>query len=216
MTKIAPSILAADFSDIRAEVTKIQDADYIHVDIMDGMFVPNIAMGFPIVKALHRITDIPLDIHMMVERPLRYVEEFAEAGADMITIHLESDTSENTFLALQKIHENGKRAGIVLKPETQAEEILPYLNQIDMVLVMCMEPGIEGQPFMWEILEKIKKVRKYIDESGKKCELEVDGGINLKTAPAAKQAGANVLVAGSGIFGADDIPKRILELRTIE
>ena len=180
---------------------------------MDGLFVPNISIGLPVLAAIRPTTDLPLDVHLMIDRPLRYVERFCDAGADLVTVHVEADTQENTLLALDKIRAKGKRPGVVLKPGTPAEAVLPFLEQCAIVLVMTVEPGFGGQAFMADMLPKIRTIRGYIDQRNPACELEVDGGIALTTAPAAVEAGANVLVAGSAVYGAGDIPARIQELR---
>ena len=180
---------------------------------MDGLFVPNITIGVPVVKSIRAVTALPLDVHLMIDRPVRYVEDFCKAGADIVTVHVEADTEENTRLALERVRALGKRAGVVLKPKTPAEAALPFLDQCAMVLVMTVEPGFGGQSFMEDMLEKVRTLRGWIGGRGLDCELEVDGGIGPRTAPPAVEAGANVLVAGSAVYGAEDIPARIAELR---
>ena len=187
--KIAPSILSADFANLERDIRKIDTADYVHVDIMDGEFVPNISIGIPVVKAIRPVTGLPLDVHLMITKPVRYVEQFCDAGADLVTVHVESDFPENIHAALEKIHAKGKRAGIVLKPNTRAEAALPYLKECDIVLVMTL------------------------DEVNPDCELEVDGGVDTATRDACVNAGANVLVAGSAVYKAADIPAKIKALR---
>lgn len=213
MIKIAPSILSADFADLAREIHKVESADYLHVDVMDGLFVPNITIGIPVVKSIRKVTEMPLDVHLMIERPLRYVAAFCDAGADIVTCHVEADTKENILAALHIIREKGKRAGVVLKPATPAEAALPFLKEVEMALVMTVEPGFGGQKFMAEMLPKITALRRYIDEMNPACELEVDGGVDPATAKSCIDAGANVLVAGSAVYGAEDIPARIRELR---
>ena len=215
MAKIAPSILSADFVNLERDIRGLKDtgADYVHVDVMDGIFVPNITIGIPVVKAIRGITDMPLDVHLMIDRPIRYVEDFVKAGADFVTIHVEADQPQNTLEALDKIHALGCKAGIVLKPKTPVEAAIPYLGKCDMILVMTVEPGFGGQSFMADQMPKVAAIRKLIDEKNPACELEVDGGVAPDTCKACIEAGANVLVAGSAVYKAADIPARIAELR---
>ena len=213
MIKIAPSILSADFAHLARDIGRIATADYVHVDVMDGLFVPNITIGVPVVKCIRPVTALPLDVHLMIERPVRYVEQFCDAGADLVTCHVEADSGENIRAALARVHAKGKRAGVVLKPKTPAEAVLPFLGACDIVLVMTVEPGFGGQKFMADMMPKVERIRHWIDEQGLDCELEVDGGVDLQTRDACVEAGANVLVAGSAVYGADDIPARIAALR---
>lgn len=213
MIKIAPSILAADFTNLERDVRRVDRADYIHIDVMDGMFVPNISFGFPVVEAVRRISPLPLDVHLMIQQPVRYVEEFCRCGADIVTVHVEADSEENTRKALELIHKQGKRAGIVLKPKTPAGAALPFLDMCQMALVMTVEPGFGGQAFMAGMMPKLRQLRGWINERGLDCELEVDGGIGPDTCKTAVENGANVLVAGSSVYKASNITERIQELR---
>ena len=213
MIKISPSILSADFANLQRDIERISAADYVHVDVMDGLFVPNITIGIPVVKSLRPTTDLPLDVHLMIDRPVRYVGEFCDAGADIVTCHVESDTEENIHEALRIIHEKGKKAGVVVKPKTPASAVLPFINEVEMILVMTVEPGFGGQKFMADMMPKVEEIRRYIDAMNPACELEVDGGVDPKTAPICIHSGANVLVAGSAVYKAADITARIKELR---
>lgn len=215
MIKIAPSILSADFANLERDIRRVADggADYVHVDVMDGLFVPNITIGIPVVKSIRRTTDLPLDVHLMIDRPVRYAERFCDAGADILTAHVEADTEENTRLFLDKVHEKGKKAGVVLKPKTPAEAVIPFLEHVELILVMTVEPGFGGQKFMADMMPKVSAIRRMIEERNPGCELEVDGGVDPETCKTCIAAGANVLVAGSAVYGAADIPGRIALLR---
>ena len=213
MIKIAPSILSADFANLERDIHRISTADYVHVDVMDGVFVPNISIGIPVVQSIRKVTDMFLDVHLMIVEPVRYVEQFCDAGADLVTVHVESDTEENIHAAIDKIHAKGKKAGIVLKPKTPAEAALPFLEKVELILVMTVEPGFGGQKFMADMMPKVTALRKLIDEKNPACELEVDGGVDPETAKVCVAAGANVLVAGSAVYKSPDIPARIAELR---
>ena len=206
MNKLSPSILAADFVNLERDIRalKTAGADYVHVDVMDGLFVPNISIGIPVVAAIRGITDLPLDVHLMIDRPIRYVERFCKAGADILTVHVEADTEENTRHALEIIRDLGVRPAICVKPKTPAEAVLPFIDLCSLILVMTVEPGFGGQSFMADMMPKVGKIRAYINEKNPACELEVDGGVNEQTAEVCKAAGANVLVAGSAYFKAAD------------
>ena len=213
MVKIAPSILSADFANLEREIRRISSADYVHVDVMDGLFVPNITIGIPVVKSIRPTTALPLDVHLMIVEPVRYVEAFCDAGADLVTVHVEADTEERIHSAIEKIHGKGRRAGVVLKPGTPAEAALPFLEEVELILVMTVEPGFGGQKFMADMMPKVSAIRRWIGEKNPGCELEVDGGVDPTTCKVCIQAGANVLVAGSAVYKAGDIPARIAELR---
>ena len=206
MAKIAPSILSADFANLERDIHDIEKngADWVHVDVMDGIFVPNISIGLPVVQALRPVTALPLDVHLMIDRPIRYVEQFVKAGADWLTIHLEADQPQNTLEALDKIHALGCKAAISLKPKTPAEAAIPFLQKCDMILVMTVEPGFGGQKFMADQMPKLKKLREMLDEVNPHCLLEVDGGVDAATHTLCKENGADVLVAGSAYFKAAD------------
>lgn len=206
MIKVAPSILSADFVNLERDIRKLSEdgADYVHVDVMDGLFVPNITIGIPVVAAIRKVTALPLDVHLMIDRPVRYTDAFCKAGADILTVHVEADSKENTLEALHKIKSNGVRAAVSVKPKTPAEAILPFLPLCDLILVMTVEPGFGGQSFMSDMMPKLREIRNYIALYKPQCELEVDGGINPATAALCRENGANVFVAGSAYFGAKD------------
>ena len=203
---IAPSILSADYMNFERDLTMTKEmgAKWLHVDIMDGIFVPNITFGPGVVKGMRKVSDLVLDVHLMIDRPLRYVKHFCEAGADYLTIHVEADTPENTMEAIRQIRGFGVKPGIVVKPNTPAEAIAEYLPLVDMVLVMTVEPGFGGPKFMAHMMPKVKQLRAMLDEVNPDCHLEVDGGVDLVTVQTCKENGANVFVAGSAFYGAQD------------
>ena len=213
MIKIAPSILSADFAELGRDIRRIATADYVHFDVMDGRFVPNISIGLPVLKSIRPVTELPIDVHLMIEEPSLYAERFCDAGADLVTMHVEADTEEKLHKAIAAIHAKGKKAGVVLKPATPAEAALPYLEEVDILLVMTVEPGFGGQKFMADMMPKVTTLRKWIDARNPACELEVDGGVDPETAKVCVAAGANVLVAGSSVYRAENIPERIAQLR---
>lgn len=199
--KLAPSILACDFSRLGEELQAIAGAEYAHVDVMDGAFVPNISFGLPILAAARRVSSLFMDVHLMIERPERYLRDFAEAGADGITVHVES--TQHLHRAVQSIRELGKRAGVTLNPGTSLEAVRPVLADVDLVLVMSVNPGFGGQKFLPASLERVRTLRRWLDELGSDAEIEVDGGVNAANARALAEAGATVLVAGSAVYGPD-------------
>ncbi|MBC6308210.1 ribulose-phosphate 3-epimerase [Listeria sp. FSL L7-1582] len=215
MGKIAPSILSADFANLAADIKEVEGygADYIHVDVMDGHFVPNITFGPSVVKAIRPVTKLPLDVHLMIENPDLYIPEFAKAGADYISVHVEACT--HLHRTLQLIRSFDVKAGVVLNPATPIEMIKHVLEEVDLILFMTVNPGFGGQSFIKEVLPKITAAKQMIEEKGLNIEIEVDGGVDDKTAPLCVAAGADVFVAGSYIYGNKDREKAVDKLREI-
>lgn len=205
--KIAPSVLAADYANLEKELKKCSDAQYIHLDVMDGHFVPNISIGAPVIKAIRAVTEVPFDVHLMISEPLRYIEDFAAAGADIICFHIESES--DTEKTINKILETGCKAALAIKPNTPASAVLKYLSKLSMVLVMTVEPGFGGQSFMADMMPKIEEIRAAAPD----IDIEVDGGINAKTIKTAAKAGANVFVAGSAVFKSENPQETISMLK---
>lgn len=206
MAIVAPSVLSADFGYLARDLEEIRvsGAPWVHVDVMDGLFVPNISLGIPVLEGIRRASDLVLDVHLMIEKPIRYIERFRKAGADFITIHLEADTAENNHAALAAIRSCGAKAGISIKPGTPVEALEEYLNEIDMVLIMTVEPGFGGQKFMADMMPKLRWLKEKLAQCNPECLIEVDGGVDAVTAPVCKENGANVLVSGSAFFKAAD------------
>ena len=206
MAILSPSILSCDYMNMQRdfEACKEYGCKWLHVDIMDGHFVPNLSFGYSLVKAMRPITDLVLDVHLMIDTPIKYAEEFCKAGADYLTIHVEADTPENIKKTLELIRSLGVKPGIVVKPKTPASAVAEYLPMVDLVLVMTVEPGFGGQKFMADMMPKVKELRSMLDEVNPSCHLEVDGGVDLNTCVTCKENGADVLVAGSAYFKATD------------
>ena len=206
MAILSPSSLSCDYMNMQRdfEACKEYGCKWLHVDIMDGHFVPNLSFGYSLVKAMRPITDLVLDVHLMIDTPIKYAEEFCKAGADYLTIHVEADTPENIKKTLELIRSLGVKPGIVVKPKTPASAVAEYLPMVDLVLVMTVEPGFGGQKFMADMMPKVKKLREMLDEVNPTCHLEVDGGVDLNTCITCKENGADVLVAGSAYFKAAD------------
>jgi ribulose-phosphate 3-epimerase len=213
MVKIAPSILSADFAKLGEEVAAVDQggADWIHVDVMDGHFVPNITIGPLVVKAIRPVTTLPLDVHLMIENPDLYIEEFVKAGADYITVHVEA--CRHLHRTVHYIKSLGVKAGVVLNPATPVESIQHIIADVDLVLLMSVNPGFGGQKFIPEVLPKIRKVKEMAEEKGVSIDIEIDGGVNAETAKLCIEAGATVLVAGSAVYNKEDRKKAIAELR---
>jgi len=214
MIQVAPSILSADFANLERDLKRLEiaGADLAHVDVMDGHFVPNISIGAPVVRALRKATTLPLDVHLMITNPDVYLDDFIQAGSDYITIHLECDA--NISKTLIRIREAGVKAALSIKPATPVDAVCDYLELLDMVLIMSVEPGFGGQKFIPESLEKLRGMRALIDSANPNCLLEIDGGVTQENAGAIIEAGADILVAGSAVFGAADMACAIANIRS--
>lgn len=211
--KLAPSILAADFSVLKNEINSVSSVDYLHIDVMDGIFVPNISFGIPVIKSIRHITNMIFDVHLMITKPHRYIEKFALAGADIITVHAEA--CENLQYDLRLIKSCGKKAGVAIKPNTEIKSIYSVLQDVDMILIMSVEPGFGGQKFLPVALEKAKILSSFLRQNNlwNNIDIEMDGGINLSNVRLVVDSGTNVIVAGSAIFNFTDRAKKILEFR---
>lgn len=210
MNILSPSILSADFTRLGEEIRAVEKAGakYLHIDVMDGRFVPSISFGMPVISSIRKASRIVFDVHLMIEEPIRYIDEFVKAGADIITIHLEA--CSDVKATLDRIHQSGVKAGITIKPATPAESLIPYLEQVEMILLMSVEPGFGGQKYIEGSTDKIRRVREMLKERGLNIDLEVDGGINPDNVETVLEAGANVIVAGSAVFGAETAKKAAL------
>lgn len=214
MIKISPSILSSDYGNLSSELKRMEacGADMLHIDVMDGHFVPNITLGAPIVKCIRKSSTLPFDVHLMISDPYKYIPDFVNAGSDIITFHAEADSDIEKTIDL--ILASGKKAGLSVKPKTPVEAVYPYLDKLSMVLVMTVEPGFGGQLFMEDMMPKVSAVRSEIDRRGLDVDIQVDGGINKDTISIAAKAGANVFVSGNAIFSSDDAEKTIADFKT--
>ena len=215
MMKISPSILSCDYGKIAEELKDMElaGADYMHIDVMDGHFVPNLTLGAPVIKCIRKATDVPFDVHLMISDPLRYIDDFCDAGADIITFHTECDSPIGE--TIDKILSRGVKASLTVKPKTPVEDIFPYLDKLSMVLVMTVEPGFGGQSFMEDMMAKVSALRNEINSRGLDCEIEVDGGINEKTIAIAAAAGADVFVSGNALFSSADRKAAVEKFKSI-
>lgn len=215
MIKISPSILSCDYGKMAQELQDMErcGADYMHIDVMDGHFVPNITIGAPVIRCIRKYTAIPFDVHLMISEPLKYIDDFCDAGADIITVHTECDSPVGK--TIDKILSRGVKASLTVKPATPAEEIFPYLDRLSMALIMTVEPGFGGQSFMANMMDKVTALRREIDRRGLDCDIEVDGGINENTVAAAAKAGANVFVSGNAVFSSSDRKSAMKKLRKL-
>ena len=213
MIKISPSILSSDYGNLSSELKRMEacGADMLHIDVMDGHFVPNITLGAPIVKCIRKSSALPFDVHLMISDPYKYIPDFVNAGSDIITFHAEADSDIEKTIDL--ILASGKKAGLSVKPKTPVEAVYPYLDKLSMVLVMTVEPGFGGQSFMEDMMPKVSAVRSEIDRRGLDVDIQVDGGINRDTISIAAKAGANVFVSGNAIFSSDDAEKTIADFK---
>ena len=213
--KIAPSVLSADFARLGEEVAEVEraGADLIHFDVMDGHFVPNLSIGVPVLESLRKVTRLPLDAHLMIENPERYVEVFVKAGANSVSVHAE--VCKDIPAMAKRLHDLGARASIGINPETDVQRVLPFAAQLDMILIMSIHPGFGGQEFIPAALEKLRAVRRELDRRALKVDIEIDGGVKLDNIAEVKAAGANVFVSGSGIFGHGDYRKVVKEMRDL-
>ena len=203
MFHLSPSILAADFTKLGEQIKEVENAggDWLHIDVMDGLFVPSISFGMPVIESIRPVSNLFFDVHLMVQEPIRYIDEFKRVGADLITIHAEA--CEDIGATIQKIRENGCKVGISISPNTEVSVLIPWIDKVDMVLLMSVHPGFGGQKFIPETLDKIRAVRKMINEQNPSCDLEVDGGIHIGNVEKVVEAGVNVVVAGTAVFRGD-------------